>query len=99
MKAQEYNLKHLIKCPLCNTKYGHSQASVLEDSEARTVFHLTCKKCNSAVLAFVSDSQQGIVSLGVVTDLTSWEAKKIFKSKSIDSEQVLKVYEYLNSAK
>ena len=96
MKEQEHGLKHLTKCPLCKTKYSHSQASVLEENDARTVFHLTCSKCNSAVLAFVSDSQQGIVSLGVATDLTGQEASKILKSKSINSEHVLEVYEHLN---
>lgn len=97
MKGQEHNLKHLTKCPLCKAKYSLSQTSVLEEGDARTVFHLTCSHCNSAVLAFVSDSQQGIVSLGVATDLTSQEAKRIFKSKPIGSEQVLKVYEQLNN--
>ncbi len=97
MEGQEHGLKHLTKCPLCKAKYSHSQASVLEENDARTVFHLTCGKCNSAVLAFVSDSQQGIVSLGVATDLTSQEAKKILGSKPINSEQVLEVYEHFNN--
>lgn len=97
MEGQEHGLKHLTKCPLCKAKYSHSQASVLEESDVRTVFHLTCSKCNSAVLAFVSDSQQGIVSLGVATDLTRQEAKEILGSKPIDSEQVLRVYENLNN--
>lgn len=96
MRGQEHGLKQLTKCPLCRAKYSHSQASVLEESDTRTVFHLTCSKCNSAVLAFVSDSQQGIVSLGVATDLTSEEAKKVLRSRPVDSEQVLKVYKYLN---
>jgi hypothetical protein len=97
MKEQEHDLKHLTKCPLCKAKYSHSQASVLEENEARTVFHLTCSKCNSAVIAFVSDSQQGIVSLGVATDLTGQEAGKFLKSNTIEPEEVLNVYEYLNN--
>lgn len=96
MKGQEHGLKHLTRCPLCKAKYNHSQASVLEEGEARTVFHLTCGKCNSAVLAFVSDGQQGIVSLGVATDLSSQEAKMVLKSKPISPDHVLKVYEYFN---
>lgn len=96
MKGQERGLKHLTKCPLCKAKYSHSQASVLEENETRTVFHLTCSKCNSAVLAFVSNSQQGIISLGVATDLNSQEAKKMIKENPVSPEQVLKVYEYFN---
>jgi hypothetical protein len=97
MKEQEHGLKHLTKCPLCKAKYSHSQASVLEENEARTVFHLTCSKCNSAVIAFVSDSKQGIISLGVATDLTGQEASKFLKGNTIESEEVLKIYEYLNN--
>lgn len=97
MREQENNLKSLTKCPLCKAKYNHSQTVVLEESNNRTVFHLTCGKCESAVLAFITEGKQGVVSLGLATDLSALEAQAILKKSPIDKEEVLEVYKYLNN--
>lgn len=97
MREQEYNLKNLTKCPLCKAKYDNSQTFVLEEAAHRTIFHLTCSKCQSAIFAFITESKQGIVSLGLATDLTAQEAREMFKKSPIDKEEVLKVYKYLNN--
>jgi transcription elongation factor Elf1 len=97
MREQDNNLKSLTKCPLCKAKYNHSQAIVLEEGNNRTVFHLTCEKCGSAVLAFITEGKQGIISLGLATDLSSKEARIILKGHPIDKEEVLKIYKYLNN--
>lgn len=97
MREQEYNLKNLTKCPLCKAKYNNSQAFVLEESNNRTIFHLTCSKCQSAIFAFITESKQGVVSLGMATDLSAQEAQIMFKKNPIEKEEVLKVYKYLNN--
>jgi len=97
MREQDNNLKSLTKCPLCKAKYNHSQTVVLEENNNRTVFHLTCAKCESAVLAFITESKQGVVSLGLATDLGSKEAHMVLKRRPIEKEEVLKIYKYLNN--
>ncbi|HFC76948.1 MAG TPA: hypothetical protein ENJ27_01840 [Candidatus Moranbacteria bacterium] len=95
MKEQEYNLKHLTKCPLCKTNYKHSQSLVLKEDSMRTIFHMTCSNCGTAMLVFVSSGQQGVVSMSLATDLNSQEAKVLIKGRSIETNNVLKVYESL----
>lgn len=97
MREQEHNLKNLTKCPLCKAKYDHSGAFVLEESNSRTVFHLTCSECQSAVLAFVTESKQGVVSLAIATDLSSKEAGAILGKNAIGKDDVLEIYKYLNN--
>lgn len=97
MRESEHNLKKLTKCPLCKAKYNHSQAFVLEDNLDRTVFHMTCEKCKSAILAFITESKQGIVSVGIATDLSGQEVKSFLNKKPVDQEDVLRIYKYLNN--
>ncbi len=97
MREQEYNLKNLTKCPLCKTKYDNSQTFVLEEGVSRTIFHLTCSKCQSALLAFITEGKKGVVSLGMATDLSVEEARQMFKKSPISKEEVLTVYKYLNN--
>jgi len=96
MKEQEQNLNHLVRCPVCKTKYSQAQSLILEEKSTRTVFHLTCSRCKTAMLALVSSNQRGVVSLSVATDLNSQEAKSILKDDLVQSENILEVYEKLN---
>ena len=97
MREQDKNLKSLTKCPLCKAKYNHSQTVILEENGNRTVFHLTCSKCGSAILAFITEGKQGVVSLGLATDLGVKEAQTFLKKIPVDKEDVLKIYKYLNN--
>lgn len=97
MREQEYNLKNLTKCPLCKAKYSNSQAFILNEASNMTIFHLTCSKCQSAMVAFITEGKQGIVSLGMATDLTLQEARDVFKKDPVEKEEVLKIYKYLNN--
>jgi len=97
MREKEQNLKSLTKCPLCKAEYSHSQTLILEESESQTIFHLTCDKCKSSVLAFITEGKQGVVSLGLATDLSAEEAARVLKRKSISQEEVLEIYKYLNN--
>lgn len=97
MREQEYNLKNLTKCPLCKAKYDNSQTFVLEEGVNRTIFHLTCSKCQSALLAFITEGKKGVVSLGMATDLSVREAREMFKKSPISKEEVLGIYKYLNN--
>ncbi|MFC1638419.1 hypothetical protein ACFL2R_03265, partial [Patescibacteria group bacterium] len=67
----------------------------LDESESNTTLHLTCQKCNTSVLVFISNNQQNIVSLGMATDMKGEEAVDLFENGFISDDDVLKVYEDL----
>lgn len=93
MNGQEHKLKNLIKCPVCRTNYDYAQAVVLRKENSNTIFHITCGKCETAVLSFVSDGTHGIVSINLATDLNKQESKKLFDSNVIQVDNILDVYE------
>lgn len=99
MRTSVNNLENLVKCPICNKKYGQAKVLVLEEEGNRTTFHLTCENCENSSLIFISSGKFGIVSLGMLTDLTREEAKELFKSESISPDQVIEVHEYLKDFK
>ncbi len=99
MKTSVNNLESLVKCPICNKKYGQTKILVLEEEENQTTLHLTCESCENSSLVFISSGKLGIVSLGMLTDLTREEVKGIFKSEAISSDQVIEVHRYLKDFK
>lgn len=99
MRTSVNNLENLVKCPICNKKYGQTKVLVLEEEGNRTTLHLTCGNCENSSLIFISSGKFGIVSLGMLTDLTREEAKELFRSESISPDQVIEVHEYLKDFK
>ncbi len=99
MKTPLDNLKPLMRCPVCNKKYEPVKALLLEEYEQQTVFHLTCDTCGVSTVVFVSASQWGVVSMGILTDLEEDEARNLFRNEAISSDQVIDVHNFLKEFK
>ncbi|MFA5777087.1 MAG: hypothetical protein WC906_01455 [Parcubacteria group bacterium] len=99
MKPSINNLDNLAKCPICEKKYGQTKVLVLEEEMNRTTLHVTCESCKISSIVFISSGKMGIVSLGMLTDLTREEAKKLFKSEEVSADNVIEVHEYLKNFK
>lgn len=95
MKAPINNLEHLTKCPLCQREYGKFNLTILDQTKEKTRLHLKCDYCESASLVFVVANQNGILSLGMVTDVTKEEARRALNSEPISSDDVMDVYAHL----
>jgi transcription elongation factor Elf1 len=89
------NLKPLIHCPACNKEYRPAKILLLDQEEKRSTLHLTCDSCGASTLVYVSLSQYGVVSMGVLTDLDQSEAKGLFKEEPVSPDEVLEVHEFL----
>lgn len=99
METPLNNLENLAKCPICSKKYGQNKILLLEDESNRTTLHVTCENCKVSSLVFISSGKLGVVSLGMLTDLTREEARIIFKEEAISTDQVIEVHEYLKDLK
>lgn len=99
MKNPINNLEHLTKCPVCNNKYGQVKALVLDEEDNRTTFHVTCDSCKTSALVFISISQFGAVSLGILIDLNRHEVKRFFKKEAVSADQVIEAHEFLKNFK
>lgn len=57
--------------------------------------YVTCADCGSSIIAIVAMSAMGIVSLGLVTDMTEEDTKRFLQDKEVSSNELLSMYELL----
>lgn len=97
MNDELYSLEHFKKCPICKKDVQEVNALLLDETDARSTFHVTCPHCNTALLLLVSTGQMGLMSIGIVTDVNEGEAETIFQEKAVSDDHVLDTYEMLQS--
>lgn len=90
--GKDNNADVLSQCAVCRNAFSQEDVTVLEEGENRNTFHVSCFKCKSAAIIFLSSNQSGIVSLGMATDLNSQEAGEMIGRSALDSEDVLNAY-------
>lgn len=93
----EDNMHFVSRCPFCSAEYDLDGTKVIGEEDESTVVYVTCSECESSIVAVVAMSGLGIVSLGLVTDMTSEDTKRFFGSKRISSDEMLKMYEMLKT--
>ncbi len=85
------------KCPVCGAERNSLSYVPLGFDDDKTVMHISCKKCAGAAMIFVSQNEGGMMTVGVLTDTTSTEARTFFDSDTISDNDVIAVHDYLNS--
>jgi len=85
------------RCPLCNSKFDPADAEIVDESQQGILFHLTCTKCRSSLLAVVAASRLGLNSFGMVTDLTARDVRRLRKSEALNHNDVLNAYKEINN--
>lgn len=91
----DYNSHFVSRCPFCSAEYDLEGAKIIGEEEDSTMIYVTCSECGSSIVAIVAMSGLGIVSLGLVTDMTAEDTKHFAGSKSLSSDELLEVYELL----
>jgi hypothetical protein len=89
------NMQSFLGCPVCTQKNQPTKVVILEEDAKRTILHLTCGTCSASAIISISMGQFGIMSLGVLTDLEQGEAKRMFQSEVVSSDQVIEAHEFL----
>lgn len=89
----------LAKCTVCRSVFDRSEFIVLEDQARKTTFHVTCGKCNTSSLIFLSAAQGGAVGLGIVTDLNKEEAVKMFGREAVSADEIIDMHQLVSKHK
>ena len=91
------NNQHFVsRCPFCSAEYDLDGAKVIGEEDDSTMVYVTCSECESSIIAIVAMSGLGIVSLGLVTDMTEEDTKRLLDDKEVSSDELLSLYELLN---
>jgi hypothetical protein len=97
MANKNNNLDFLSRCSFCGSLLEEGNLTVLEEQEHKTVFHISCSHCETALISILSGNQGGIVSLGVATDLDKNEVKNKFSKETISADEVIDAHEFIES--
>ena len=93
----------MLHCPVCNNKYNAEQTSIIDPKEAEkfdnstVLVHTDCESCKSSVVFSVSMDGPEVFSVGMVTDLTSHDAKKFTDSRHVSVDEVIEFHEFIKS--
>jgi hypothetical protein len=85
-------LKLISRCPLCKTSYDPLEAKVLQERDDAHLLHIICRKCANAVLALIFVSNDGVSSVGLVTDCSYDDVLRFRESGEVSIDDVLAVY-------
>lgn len=103
--------KMLAHCPLCQTAYEDRSIRLLGELASPSMspapgqsapgmarmFHLTCASCCHAVLAVILENQNGVSSVGLVTDLEAQDAVRVQNAIPITADDCVEAHELLET--
>lgn len=91
----EEDMNVVVNCPLCGSHYDPTQTEVIEENDKAALFHIDCAKCGSSILACLVAGPFGVASMGLVTDLSRDDAKKLKSAKTVNHDDIIEIHQYL----
>lgn len=85
------------KCPVCNAPQESLSATFLRQEQEPSLVHVTCEKCENAIIVFVMYNDVGTMTFGVLADVYADEARTMFEQSSVSYDDVLDVHRYLQN--
>lgn len=89
-------LETLLDCPVCKTRYEKGRTRIVSGKQNAILVHTNCQKCNTNSLAMLSRGGlvgEGMVTMGMITDLYYDEALQLLDQDPVSSDEVLEAYE------
>lgn len=88
-------LRLMRECPVCSRPYETNQAVVIETNEAHHLVHVTCSVCHTAIMTMVVLSAVGMSAIGLVTDLSAADARRLRGWTPISEGELLSWHKFL----
>lgn len=89
-------LRLMKKCPFCEYAYDSRKVIVLEQYDENRLVHVTCSDCKSSILHIVLATQVGLNTMGIITDLTADEVRKLKHSRGVTSDSLLEFHKFIS---
>lgn len=95
--AYIYRSKIIKRCPTCTKDYKQQHIKVVEEQTGTAVVHITCSQCKQAMIAVLGRTGLGVGFIGLATDLTLEDAKRLNRSDSFTEEDLLNFTDILHN--
>lgn len=82
---------------MCSTNYNIDEARLFAKTEAATLVHIVCSSCNGFFMAMILTLGHGLSSLGMVTDLSYDDAKRLHRSFPLTIDEAIGGHESIHS--
>jgi predicted RNA-binding Zn-ribbon protein involved in translation (DUF1610 family) len=76
-------------CPLCGNQFVDGEVDILRAREGQLMVYVTCGNCGVGLIARLSVVPQGLIGLGILTDMSRDEVSEIRQPKPVSAEEVL----------
>lgn len=91
-------LKFISRCPVCGAVYESGAGESFAKSGPAEMIHLTCLKCRGHFVALVMSFGQGLSSVGMVTDLSLADARRLCSAEPLSIDEALETCRGLRQA-
>ena len=98
MEKRFNNTDFLAKCSVCDSSLEAERIVVIEEKEQKTTLQVTCSKCHSASIVFLSNNQNGLVSVGMATDLDATEVREKIGQEAISTDELIDLHQFVSGA-
>ncbi len=83
-------------CPLCDADLNPIKARIIEEKNDLYLVHIQCDKCKGFVLALVLRTENGLTSIGLITDLNFNDVYKFKNKDKISADEIIKLHKNFN---
>jgi hypothetical protein len=83
-------------CPVCSLGYPADAIRVFSDEHETKFVHFTCPNCRTYFMAIFLPMPKGISTVGMVTDLSFEDMKKLYSLPSISVDEMIEGRQFFN---
>lgn len=102
LHSQELNLdslrsqfKIMKECPLCKKSFKMDRIQLVEMGQTTKLLHITCPSCKNALLILISFTDMGVGLVGLTSDLTLEDVRRLKTREAFGSDELLDYYEVI----
>ena len=92
-------LKFINHCPICSKAYNPDNAQLFAKNDSASLVHIACGNCQSSFVAMILMLGQGVSSVGMVTDLSLNDAKRLYRSSPLTVDEAIDGYKLIQDEK
>jgi len=91
----------VLTCPICSQQYAGGQTEVIHSEhnevlgKALIFIHSECGKCKGSIIFSVEIQGPTIRSVGIVTDLTSFDTAKFKNRRPLTADEIINIHQIL----
>ncbi len=89
------DLKFLASCPVCECQYDPKEIRILDKKDGTVTIYFACTHCKNSIISAINAGVLGVTAVSMITDLNMSEAEKIKDTPGLNTNDILRIYNFL----